>query len=314
LNFTRIQLPGHLQTGPSLKIGTTWLLHESVFGLFLVITWLRLVVALGPTNPYALVFLACLIGAIAVQRWTQRDPTPLRWRIRLLFYPAVMGVSFFILEHAIPALGVPRADSLLLAWDRALFGETPSITYMARDHPWLNDGLMLAYLFFFYYLILVPAHYCICDLRRFRKCFAGLFTIYGISLLCYTLLPAGGPHLHLAFADPLEGPFVIRWALAPINVASNGVDVFPSVHFAASFYLLVFDWWHYRRRFWWYVLPCVALWFATVLLRFHYLVDLLAGLVVALVGLAFAWWHERRMSRGENVTSSDDAARLPTAA
>jgi membrane-associated phospholipid phosphatase len=64
------------------------------------------------------------------------------------------------------------------------------------------------------------------------------------------------------------------------------VDVFPSVHLAATLYLLLFDWRHGRRRFWVYLLPCVVLWWSTMYLRFHYFVDLLAGVAVALAG----WW------------------------
>lgn len=277
--------------------------HEIVFNLFLAVTWLRLTAKLGPLHVLPLVFLGCLFGSAAVFVWAGRSPTPFRWRIRLLYYPCAMGVSFFTLEDAIPALGPERVDALLLGWDRALFGETPSISFMAWDGPWLNDVLMAAYLFFFYYLIAGPGHYCIRNLPLFRKCFAGLFTLYGIGLLSYTLMPAGGPHLFMKFAEPLEGPFVIKWTLAPINAASNGVDVFPSLHVGISCYLLVFDWWHRRTRFWWFLVPCLLLWSASVLLRFHYFVDLLGGLVVAAIGLAVAWAYGRKMESVGNDVS-----------
>jgi membrane-associated phospholipid phosphatase len=64
------------------------------------------------------------------------------------------------------------------------------------------------------------------------------------------------------------------------------MDAFPSVQLAASLYLLLFDWQHWRRRFWWVLTPCLMLWLSTMYLRFHYFVDLLAGMVVALIG----WW------------------------
>jgi hypothetical protein len=64
-----------------------------------------------------------------------------------------------------------------------------------------------------------------------------------------------------------------------VNSGSNGADVFPSLHFAVSFYLLIFDWWHARSRFLDLSRPvhCI-LWSSTVLLRFHYFVDLIGGL------------------------------------
>jgi membrane-associated phospholipid phosphatase len=105
----------------------------------------------------------------------------------------------------------------------------------------------------------------------------------------YTVLPAGGPHRWMTFASPLHG-WLLEWTLKPVNGVSNSVDAFPSVHLAATLYLLLFDWQHARRRFWWVLLPCLLLWFSTLYLRFHYFVDLLAGAATALAG----WWMAER--------------------
>jgi membrane-associated phospholipid phosphatase len=110
--------------------------------------------------------------------------------------------------------------------------------------------------------------------------------MYGLAFMGYTVLPAGGPHRWMTFAIPLQGPWLLDWTLKPVNGVSTCVDVFPSVHAAASCYLLLFDWKHLRRRFWWFLLPCLILWFSTLYLRFHYFTDLLAGAAVALLG----WW------------------------
>ena len=144
-------------------------------------------------------------------------------------------------------------------------------------------------MFFFYYLIAGPGHYCIRDLRLFRKCIVGLFTIYGLAFMGYTVMPAAGPHIYMTFKTPLHG-WLLDWTLKSVNTASNGLDVFPSVHVAASLYLLMFDWKHWRGRFWWVLTPCLLLWFSTMYLRFHYFVDLLGALVVTLAG----WWVAER--------------------
>ena len=84
------------------------------------------------------------------------------------------------------------------------------------------------------------------------------------------------------------------------------MDVFPSVHVAVSAYLLLFDWRHRRRRFRWFLLPCLILWFSTLYLRFHYFVDELAGVVAALAG----WW----MAENYEISASGQpmfAPRLP---
>jgi PAP2 superfamily len=272
--------------------------HELVFGAFLLLTWARLAAAAGPFNRFTLFFLGALLGALGLVAWFQRDPGARRWRIRLLYYPIVMGLTFYTLRHAVPKLGRPLVDVHLLALDRVLFGETPSVSYQTWAKPWLNDLLMLGYLFFFVHLVLVPGAYFARDLGRFRQCIIGLFTLYGLSFLGYTVFPAGGPHRWMTFTVPLEGVVVIPWTLRMVNEGSNGVDVFPSLHLGVSLYLLTFDWWYARHRFWWCLAPCIVLWFSTVLLRFHYLVDLLGGLAVAALGIAVAQrWAETSLSR-----------------
>ena len=262
--------------------------HEWCFGGFLAITWLRLTTHLGPLNLYSLIFLGCLLGAVTACVWARRDPSGLRWRVRLLYFPAAMGVTFYTLGAAVPALTPRKFDTMLLNWDKALLGETPAVSYQTWSQPWLNDLLMLGYLFFFIHLVVVPGIYCVRDLARFRQCIVGLFTLYGVGFLSYTLVPAGGPHRWMTFDVPLAGLVVIPATLDAVNAGSNGVDVFPSLHLAVSLYLLVFDWWHTRARFWIVLVPCILLWLSTVLLRFHYFVDLIGGLLLAVLGLVAA--------------------------
>jgi membrane-associated phospholipid phosphatase len=207
-----------------------------------------------------------------------------------------MGISFYAMEHAVPLLGLPKVDGRLLAWDRALLGETPALAWGPWLRPWLVDVSMAAYLFFFYYLIAGPGRYYLRDLAAFRKCIVGLFVLYGLGFIGYTIFPAGGPHRFMTFNQSLEGSWLLGATLNIVNGGSNGVDAFPSIHFAATLYLLLFDWQHCRRRFWWMLAPCAMLWFSTMYLRFHYFVDLAGGLVVALIGWVAAQWFERNWS------------------
>jgi membrane-associated phospholipid phosphatase len=267
------------------KLGAV-LPHEWVFGTFLLLTALRLIAHGDTTRVWSFVFFGCWLAGLGVLFWAEGNLTPWRCRVRLLFYPAAMGISFYAMGEAVPLLGNPGVDGLFLQWDRALLGETPAVAWAPWLKPWLEDWAMLGYLFFFYYLIAGPGHYCIRDIRLFRKCMVGLFTMYGLAFMGYTVLPAGGPQCWMTFKTPLHGPWLFDWTLRSVNDASNRIDAFPSVHMAASLYLLLFDWRHWRRRFWWVLAPCLMLWFSTVYLRFHYFVDLLAGVVVALAG----WW------------------------
>ncbi len=265
--------------------------HEYAFSLFLALTWGRLLLHAGFTSPLSLAFLGFLAASITVILWSGREPAPWRWRVRLLLYPALMGLSFYMIPSVVAAFGVPPADALLVKWDCAWLGQNLNLAIQGWDPPLFTDVMMLAYVFFFYYLIAGPAYYCIHDLPRFRQCFAGLFFIYALGFIGYTVFPAGGPHRFLEFEKPLKGAWVTHLAKPILDSASNGVDAFPSIHVAVSLYLLVFDRWYYRRRFWWVLLPCVALWVSTVYLRYHYCTDVLAGVAIAAVGLWVADFH-----------------------
>jgi hypothetical protein len=188
-----------------------WLVlpHEWCFGAFLALTWIRLALAGGQAAAWSLVFLGCLLASVGVIAWARHNPNGLRWRVRLLFYPAAMGISFYAMAKAVPLLGIPQRDDWLLAWDRALLGETPALAWVPLLRPWLVDVSMVGYLFFFYYLIAGPGRYCIRDLALFRKCIVGLFVLYGLGFIGYTIFPAGGPHRFLNFDQPLEGIWLL---------------------------------------------------------------------------------------------------------
>lgn len=87
----------------------------------------------------------------------------------------------------------------------------------------------------------------------------------------------------------IAGP-VSRWNDALVRMGSTGVDVFPSLHVAVSLFILGFDFRHNKRRFWIFLIPCVGLWCSTLYLRYHYLIDVLCGVLLA----SWALWIANR--------------------
>src|SRR5436190_16542388 len=61
--------------------------HELVFGLFLFITWTRLLVTGEGASLPAFSLLALLLGSYLIAYWVPGNSTPVRWRVRLLWYP-----------------------------------------------------------------------------------------------------------------------------------------------------------------------------------------------------------------------------------
>ena len=269
--------------------------HEWFFGAFLLIHWLRLVMAVGPLDRDALLHFALLVANVLVIGWCRMRETNLRWQCRLWFYAVVMNVVFMNMKSSVPKVTPHKFDTLLAGCDKALFGMTLSGRAQTLVTPALTEILSFCYLLFFPYLLISWFSYAFRGLPLFRKLMVGLFTIYGIGFLGYSLVPAGGPHLALPgdFPVPLTGWAITRFNAMVVAAGSNGVDVFPSLHCAISCYLLFFDRQHTRWRHRLYLVPCLAIWFATIYLRYHYFVDLVAGFGLA----AFALWLANRWEK-----------------
>lgn len=259
----------------------------------MLITWLRLIAAGKVLGTNFLVYLGCLITATGLAVWGQRRDTSVAWRWRLLFYPLAMNLLFQQMRTAIPAIQPLRFDHMLRTIDGLLLPDSPAFLLEPYIEIWATDILSLCYLLFFPYLLFSLISHFTAELPLLKAFVVGLFSLYGLGFLGYTLVPAAGPYLAFArdFHMPFAGGVLTQWNAALVGMGSTGVDVFPSLHVAVSGFLLGFDFRHKRRRFWLYLVPCAGLWFSTQYLRYHYLIDLLCGIVLALLALGIAERH-----------------------
>jgi len=217
--------------------------HEIIFGAFLFVTWFRLVFAVGFFAPHTLFYLVLVGISGGLIYACRRQETSLRWRARLLFYFVAMNAVYAHLKVAVPAMHPGTADALLQKMDRWLIGRNLSLRMETLVHPALTEFFSACYILFFPYLLLSVIVYCVGDLETFKKFTTGLFSIYGLGFLGYTLLPAQGPHLVMTdqFTVPLTGGWITHWNAETVRLGSNHVDVFPSLHCAVSSFFLLFD-------------------------------------------------------------------------
>jgi hypothetical protein len=265
--------------------------HEWIFGAYLLIMTVSLLVVRGIANLDMWIFLALLAVNAAVIVASANKESVALWRVRLGFYIIAMNIAFQQMRTAVPALREHRADAALEVIDTWLIGKTPSLILHGWMQPWISDVMSACYFLYLPYVALSMFWYLFSKLNVAQRFFAGLFSIYGIGFLGYLAIPAAGPYLAMAsrFPKPIEGGWLTAVNSALISAGSNGIDVFPSLHCAVSCYILFFD-----RRFkpWRYrlcLLPCVVLWMSTVYLRYHYLIDLISGFLLAAVILWFSF-------------------------
>ena len=279
--------------------------HELFFGLFLLITWARLGWVEGWLGGDTLLYAALILINLAAIGFCHSIGAAWRWRAGMLFYPVVINVVFMQMKTSVPKIHPQAMDTLLQHLDTLGIGTNLSLRLQPLVHPVFTEFFSLCYLLFFPYLLFSLVYYFCGEVNLLRKFVTGLFTIYGLGFLGYTLLPAHGPGHALAeqFTVPLNGWWLTQWNAAIVARGSNGVDVFPSLHCAVSSYFLFFDRPHRPWRFKLYLVPCVGLWISTIYLRYHYGIDMLCGFALS----AFALWLTKYYPR-------DVVAQTPSAA
>ncbi|MGA2496694.1 MAG: phosphatase PAP2 family protein [Tepidisphaeraceae bacterium] len=275
--------------------------HDIFFGSFLLITWLRLVHAVGFGASAPLLYLGLILVGLAAWFRRDADDSPLRWRLSLLFYPLAMMIVFFHMKVAVPLIHPQSLDPTLQHIDATLFGGTPSLRMQAITHPLATELLSACYMLFYPCLALSIISYLLDDLSLLKRFMIGMFTIYGIGFFGYSFVPAAGPYASMAgdFTTPLAGWWTTQLCVYIVKTGSNRVDVFPSLHCAATFFMLLLDRQHHRRRFRVWLVPCVGIWVSTIYLRYHYLIDVVVGFTLGV----FALWLANRPRWIRNGTS-----------
>ncbi|HKS24138.1 MAG TPA: phosphatase PAP2 family protein [Thermoanaerobaculia bacterium] len=228
------------------------------------------------------------IGEPAIREVTARTAVILRdWSPFLVF---LMLYESFLLSSWNAVAPVDK-DTTLLRWDRALFGETPSIPMDAWVRPWLTQVMVAAY---FLHLILPPVMGLIWyrrDLLVFRQFLLSVLVCGIVGMQGYVLMPGIGPGFAFPalYHHPLGGGLYEN-ITGLLDTARAMRDVFPSLHVAISSIVLWYAWRRGRALFLVALPLVVANWMSTLYLRYHYMVDVCAGWLTAVVAIALAAW------------------------
>jgi membrane-associated phospholipid phosphatase len=253
--------------------------YLAAMGLLVLVFWDR--------NPGALGMLAWHAVGIAVLVAVARMPASLpavHWFRRLYPVPYV-AACYREMSVLIPSIRGTDFDAAMARIDLQLFGANPAVWFARIQTPWLTEVLQLAYALFLpavlvgFVLLWKQRQWA--DLRYYMF----LITLgFLVSYVGYLLVPVRGPRFHLAgvAAPPLEGLWLF-------NSLRNGLDWLESAHYdcfpSGHVQLTIMAWWVNRRPFpvlFLVFLPyTLVVAFATVYLRYHYTMDVIAGAVTA---------------------------------
>jgi membrane-associated phospholipid phosphatase len=195
-------------------------------------------------------------------------------------------------------------DPIFLAMDRWIFGFQPSLVFMHKlPYLWVSETLYFAY---FCYYLMIPVIGLALYFRD-RETFVRYLTVVSVVFYCcyltYIFFPVIGPRAvvkdipdftqdvsvyreayDLSTPDSIQGGvFFGIMGYIYDNVEKSGGAAFPSSHVAVALATLFFSWQFLKRIRWVHLVFVLLLMVATVYCRYHYVVDVFAGVLTALV-------------------------------
>jgi len=231
------------------------------------------------------------------------------WTFCRYWYVLFMcGAAFREMHYLIPQVhpfASHRFDRILADLDRRWFGDVDG--FFLSWPVGIYDLLHLCYWFYFIStLILGGALYARKEWDKLRQYLAVVLTGLFLSYLGYFLVPAVGPHHFLSPRPPqLNGLLVGERLHAAILAAELTMpDAFPSGHALVSMIVIVMSWRLHRPTFRIVVGPSAGCVIATMALRYHYVVDVLASVAIlpaaVCAGMAInRWWETRAAAAPE---------------
>lgn len=247
-----------------------------------LLLWRRL------ADPGEILLRYALMGAfmaVVVFLAQRLERLPKALRVAVDFYPAAfIPFVFESLGPLIPAARGSARDDLLIAADRAIFGTDVTVWLERFVTPFWAAFFYMAYSTYYFLPLVLGGFLWARGPELARRFIFTLSVCFYVSYAGYFTIPAFGPRTALAerHTVPLETTAVARSIAHTINeLEHTKLDVFPSGHTMITVAVLMVARRRARKLFWWLLPVAVLLIISTVYCRYHYVVDLIAGIALA---------------------------------
>jgi len=218
--------------------------------------------------------------------------------LRYWYGIAVILISFKEVYYVIYFLKPTDIDPTLMRIDFSTFGVNPTQWAYHFANPYLTEFFQIIY-FYYYFMIIVYGLelYLWKRYQGFKYVIFVLFLCFFSSYLMYIFTPANGPRFHLhdfySISKELPGVLLTEPIRQFLNFGESippGVtnpqdyvqrDAMPSLHVSIAI-LIAYLSLKIRSKSFYFYLPYVILLIAsTIYLRYHYVIDIIAGIVWA---------------------------------
>jgi membrane-associated phospholipid phosphatase len=255
--------------------------------------------------PYAAALLAVNVLGGALIVYQVKRPNLTTWIFRNWYWLPFIGSCYKEMALFIPVVRHTDADQWLAGLDYRIWHAHPTVWLERLYSPGFTEFLQVVYTLF------IPALLLIACLLWWKGRYAE-FQYYSFlialgflaSYIGYLFVPARGPRFLLKHLQhiPLQGMWLFHGMQEALDrLESAHYDCFPSGHTE----LTMLAWWGSRmvskRLFQVYLTytPCII--FATVYLRYHYTVDVMAGALLAIALILLTPVFYKKLSQGVTI-------------
>ena len=242
--------------------------------------------------PDAAGLLAFHVAGAALLIFQVHRPNRTTWLFRHWYPLLYVAACYKEMALFIPAVRDTDADQWLADLDFSIWHANPTVWLERIQSPGFTEFLQIIYTLFVPVVLFVAV--LLWRRRRYQEFQYYAFLIalgFLVSYVGYLIVPARGPRFLLKHLQhiPLQGLWVFQSLQGTLDrLESAHYDCFPSGHTE----LTILAWWSTRMLtkgwFWPYFAYTLSIIFATVYLRYHYTVDVLAGMLVAAILLGTA--------------------------
>ena len=259
----------------------------------------------------AIVLALCWVEARSAARKQIHGPTfrARWWHYWRHWYPHLFFLYCFEeLANLMTLVTSHWQDPKLIAFDHWLAGVHPSVWLEQFATPFRNDAMQLVYFTYFTYLLIVGLFLYV---RREWFAYWSVMTYsmagYSIGYLIAVFFPIESPWFAMAgwWKGPLEGgPFTAMMTFIEHYGRVRGA-AFPSAHITGAT-AAMWGAWRFRRWLFWAMLPVfVPMCVSTIWGRYHYVADVLAGLLAGTLGYLIGSWLMKRKGAVTTVPESE---------
>ncbi len=184
-------------------------------------------------------------------------------------------------------------DPWFVKAEQFLWGMQPSLEFSKHfPQKWFSEIMNFGY--FSYYLLTIGTALAVYYYKK-EKTEETVFIIITSFLIYYfffALFPVKGPQFYFPASEvkTVDSYFFSHLVKAVQNTGETQTGAFPSSHVGMSMVFLILTYKYARKIFWIILIPIVPLWFATVYIKAHYLIDTIIGFPS---GLLVYWLSEK---------------------